>query len=106
MYVSSTTPSQRQLFSRLLDRLTIEPIAGTEGAYQPFFSADGKWLAFFTAGGELRKVSPDGGRPITLARGLPNSQRGFGVWRADNIIVFSVFGPLQQVSGDGGHRHR
>ena len=102
VYVSSSTPSQRQLFSRLLDQLTIEPIAGTEGAYQPFFSPDGKWLAFFTAGGELRKVSTDGGRPVTLARGLPNSQRGFGVWRADNIIVFSVFGPLQQVSGDGG----
>jgi len=36
-----------QLYVRELDRLDPTPLAGTEGAYQPFFSPDGEWIAFF-----------------------------------------------------------
>jgi serine/threonine protein kinase/WD40 repeat protein len=101
VYVSGPT-RRRQLYRRVLDRTTIEPIAGTEGAYQPFFSPDGHWLAFFTFAGELKKVSPDGGTPVTLARGLPNGQWGFGVWRPDDTIVFSTMENLRQVPAAGG----
>ena len=51
------------LYRRTLDRLSGEPIPGTEGAAQPFFSPDGRSLAFFTVGGELKKVALDGSRP-------------------------------------------
>ncbi len=44
------------LRSRLLDQDSITPLAGTEGAWEPFFSPDGRSLGFF-AGGKLRKIS-------------------------------------------------
>jgi serine/threonine-protein kinase len=56
-----------QLFRRKLDESTVTPIAGTEGAYDPFFSPDGQWIAFF-AGPELRKVPAAGGTPVMLAQ--------------------------------------
>jgi Tol biopolymer transport system component len=92
----------RQLYIRFLDRLTVEPLPGTDGAYQPFFSPDGKWLAFFTGIGELKKLSLDGGPPVTLVRGLLNGQWGFGAWRTDDLIVFSAFENLMQVPAEGG----
>jgi serine/threonine protein kinase len=38
---------QLQLYKRLLDQTEAAPIAGTDGAAEPFFSPDGQWLAFF-----------------------------------------------------------
>lgn len=93
---------QRQLFKRDLDGLTVQPIAGTEGAYQPFFSPDGQSLAFFTVAGELKRVALSGGPPTTLVRGLQNGQWAFGAWRDDDVIVFSAFANLLQVSANGG----
>ncbi len=95
-------PSRRMLYRRPLDRLSGEPIPGTEGAAQPFFSPDGRSLAFFTVGGELKKIALDGSAAVTLAGGMQNGQWGFGVWRNDNVIVFSMFENLLQVSADGG----
>ena len=102
VYAGTWAPGRRQLYRRSLDRLQVEPVAGTEGAYQPFFSPDGKWLAFFTVTGDLKKVSLEGGPSVTLTRGLPNAQRGFGVWRSDNTIVLGNFADLLRVSADGG----
>ena len=98
---SAKPPNRRKLFRRSLDQLSVLPIAGTEGAYQPFFSPDGRSVAFF-AGSELKKVPLDGGPPVTLVRGLSNTQWGFGTWRPDGVIVFSTFENLRQVSADGG----
>ncbi len=56
-----------QLFRRRLDESVVSPIAGSDGAYDPFFSPDGQWIAFF-AGSELRKVPAAGGTPVTLAQ--------------------------------------
>ena len=46
----------RQLYQRLLSQFEWQPIAGTEGAEEPFFSPDGEWIAFF-ADDKLKKVS-------------------------------------------------
>jgi len=94
--------ARRQLYTRDLDRLTVEPIAGTDGAYQPFFSPDGQSVAFFTGAGELKRVALTGGPPTTLVRGLQNGQWSFGAWRDDDVIVFSAFANLLQVSANGG----
>ncbi len=103
VYASNSAPGRRRLLMRSLDRLTIEPLAGTEGAFQPFFSPDGRWLAFSTIAGELKKLPLDGGGPpVTLVRNLLNGQWVFGTWRDDNIIVFSAFENLLQVPADGG----
>jgi eukaryotic-like serine/threonine-protein kinase len=102
VYVSSESPGRRQLYRRPLDRTAVEPIAGTEGAFQPFFSPDGQWIAFFTNAGELKRVSRDGGPAVTLVKGLSNPQWGFGVWRPDEVIVFSTMETLQQIPAGGG----
>ena len=41
----------QRLFRRPFDGFREEPIAGTDGAYAPFFSPDGAWLGFFDAQG-------------------------------------------------------
>ena len=88
-----------QLYKRSLDQNEAVAIPGTTGATTPFFSPDGQWLAFFSAG-ELKKVSINGGPPVTICRppdGLPYG----GTWGAGNTIAF-VKTSLLQVSADGG----
>src|SRR5262245_55850495 len=57
---------QRQLYVRSRDRIAARPVAGTAGAYCPFFSPDGQWLGFF-ADGKLKKIPVAGGSAIVLA---------------------------------------
>ena len=102
VYAAFAGPGRRMLYRRALDRLSAEPIPGTEAAAQPFFSPDGRSLAFFTKAGELKRVALDGSPPMTFARGMHNGRWGFGVWRNDNVIVFSMLENLLQVSADGG----
>jgi hypothetical protein len=59
---SGAAPSQ--LYVRRLDQLQASALAGTEGAFGPFFSPDGEWIAFF-ANGKLKKVAASGGRPCS-----------------------------------------
>ena len=58
--------SQGRLFTRRLDQPNATELAGTQGAYGPFFSPDGQWVAFFTQG-KLKKISVEGGAAITLS---------------------------------------
>ena len=102
VYAASSGPGRLMLYRRALDRLSGEPIPGTDGAGQPFFSPDGRSLAFFTVGGELKKVALDGSPPVSLAKEMQNGRFAFGVWRDDNVIVFSAFQNLFQISADGG----
>jgi serine/threonine protein kinase/Tol biopolymer transport system component len=102
VFIGTTGPGRYQLYARPFDSLKIEPIPGSEGARQPFFSPDGKWVAFFTVAGELKKVPLDGGPPVTITRGLLNGQWTFGVWRSDDIIVFAATDNLKQVPASGG----
>ena len=92
----------QQLFLRPLDSQEAKPIARTEGAVSPFFSPDGQWIGFF-AGGKLKKVSVNGGAPVTLANApVP----GGASWSSQGILVLqgtTVAGQgLQQVSQEGG----
>jgi serine/threonine-protein kinase len=96
------TPDEQQLYLRRLDQLEASPLAGTEGARNPFFSPDGQWVAFF-AEGKLKKVAIAGGAAVTLCE-APDD-RG-GSWGEDGTIVFTpspaadVF--LSRVSSSGG----
>jgi serine/threonine-protein kinase len=47
------------LYTRRLDQLQATPLAGTEGALNPFFSPDGKWIGFFS-GAKLKKIAVAG----------------------------------------------
>ena len=93
--------SRNRLFTRRLDQSKGTELAGTDGAFAPFFSPDGQWVAFFTPVG-LKKVSVDGGAAITLAR-APSNARG-GSWGEDGDVI-AAFGPdgsLSRVSSTGG----
>ena len=89
-----------QLFVRHLDQLDASPIAGTEGAYAPFFSPDGSSVGFF-ATGRLLKVALIGGTVTAICR--VEEARG-GAWSEDGTIVFAPRpdGPLYRVSASGG----
>ncbi len=73
------------IFRRSFDRMAISHVAGTEGAEHPMLSPDGRSIAFFS-GGMLRKVSADGGTPVTVAQAL--APRGVS-WAPDGSLIFS-----------------
>jgi Tol biopolymer transport system component len=76
-----------RLYRRRLDASAAEPIGGTEGGSNPFFSPDGQWLGFFT-GFELKKVPLAGGLPVSVAR-VPPVTMG-GAWGADGEILLTL----------------
>jgi serine/threonine protein kinase/Tol biopolymer transport system component len=92
--------SQGKLFTRRLDQSKAAELAGTDGAYAPFFSPDGQWVAFFTAN-KLKKVSVDGGAVIALCDAT--SPMG-GSWGDDGNIVaaLTTTGVLSRVPSSGG----
>jgi len=92
--------SQGKLFTRKLDQPNATELAGTDGAYAPFFSPDGQWIAFF-AQRKLKKISVDGGAATALCD-APGG-RG-GSWGEDgNIIVsLSIAGVLSRIPSAGG----
>ena len=92
--------SQGRLFTRRLDQPTATELAGTQGAFAPFFSPDGQWVAFFTAG-KLQKVSVEGGSAITLCKA--GNARG-GSWGEDGNIIaaLSATGGLSRIPSAGG----
>ena len=80
-----TRAGTNQILIRSLDKLEAQPLAGTEGAENPFFSPDGHWLGFF-AEGKLKKISLSGGAPFALCDApVP---RG-AVWTPDDTILFA-----------------
>ena len=78
--------SKGSLAIRRLDQAKTTPLAGTEGAFFPFFSPNGQWVAFFGAG-KLQKVAVDGGAPIPLCD-APSP--GGGTWGTDDTIVAAL----------------
>lgn len=88
------------LYLRPLDRFESTAIAGTEDANNPFFSPDGRWVGFFTLD-KLKKVSIDGGAPVTVAD-APNP-RG-ETWGGDDAIYVTLSNNsgISRVSARGG----
>jgi serine/threonine-protein kinase len=99
VYTGSWDGSQMLLLRRM-DRLEVEPVTGTAGAHDPFFSPDGSAVGFFS-GGKLRTVSLVDGRSLTLAD-VPTS-RG-GTWSDDGYVYYAAgtVGGLRRVRETGG----
>jgi len=93
-----------QLFLRHLDDVTVTPLAGTQGARNPFFSPDGQSVGFVAAG-QLRRVPIMGGAPIALwdmEEIVGEASRGAS-WFEDTIVFGTIGGGgLYRVSADGG----
>jgi serine/threonine protein kinase/Tol biopolymer transport system component len=93
--------SQRRLFTRRLDQPKATELAGTQGAYAPFFSPDGEWVAFF-ATGKLQKISVEGGSAITLC---DTATAEGGSWGEDGNIIAALTGAggvLSRIPAAGG----
>jgi hypothetical protein len=76
------------------------PMAGTQNANDPFFSADGEWVGFFT-GGKLKKISIFGGTPQEICD-VGGVLRG-GWWAEDNTIWYGhINRAIHKVSASGG----
>jgi serine/threonine protein kinase/Tol biopolymer transport system component len=92
--------SQGRLFTRRLDQPNTTELAGTQGAWAPFFSPDGQWVAFFTSG-KLQKISVEGGSAIALCDAL--NGRG-GSWGEDGNILaaLNATGGLSRIPSAGG----
>ena len=89
-----------QLYRREMHSLDHQPVPGTEGASEPFFSPDGEWVGF-VADGLVRKVPISGGPPVTICDAP--AQMTSASWGQDDSIIMGTFElGLLQVSTSGG----
>ena len=101
VFASKGPDGEARLSTRLLSQPQATPLSGTEGARgDAFFSPGGDWIGFF-ADGKLKKISVQGGAPVTLCDAL--NPRGAS-WGDDGNVVFApnIRGGLVRVSSNGG----
>ena len=77
---------KQRLGTRSLDQESATTLPGTEEGTAPFFSPDGQWIGFFTPGA-LKKISLQGGTPVTLCEVL--TPRG-ATWADDGTIIAGI----------------
>jgi serine/threonine protein kinase len=99
-YVVTGPDNSQMIYLRRIDQSEGQPLAGTEGAINPFFSPDGQWLGFVTPS-RLKKIPVAGGPSVELA--TVNSPDGI-YWAKDGYIYFNPNWTrgLDRVPQDGG----
>jgi eukaryotic-like serine/threonine-protein kinase len=101
-FLASGPDGSSSLWLRSLDSPVPHRMAGTNGASQPFWSADSHFLAFF-ADGKLKKVGAAGGPTQTICAVPIGSQPLAGTWnRRDDILFSSLRQGILRVSANGG----
>jgi Tol biopolymer transport system component len=100
LLVLTDTQGKTLLWLRPLNSPSAEPLAGTEGAEQPFWSPDGRSIGFF-ADGKLKSVQAFGGPVLTLCDAV---SPGGGSWSTDGSIIFvpQLDDTLYRVPASGG----
>jgi len=98
----ATIEGKNQLWLRPLDSETLRPLAGTEGATNPFWSPDSRSIGFFSSG-QLKRIDIEGQLVQTLASAPLNNG---GAWSREGFIVFarSSVEPLYRIPAQGGTR--
>jgi eukaryotic-like serine/threonine-protein kinase len=99
-FVAVNSKATAQIWIRPLEKLSAEPLDGTEGATFPFWSPDGRSLGFF-ADGKLKKIRLEDSAIVTLAD-APFG-RG-GSWNRDGVIIFAPdsHSGIHKVADSGG----
>ena len=106
LYVSETD-GESSLWLRSLSNESARELPGTAGASEGFWSPDSSSIGFATAGTnrELKRISIDGGSPITLCELPSGGQFSFfgGSWSPDGErIVFSSGLRPYEIAARGG----
>jgi serine/threonine-protein kinase len=94
--------TEKALYLRSMTDLNARLISGTgENPRKPFFSPDGQWIGYVSGTDGLKKISINGGAPVTLTN---VSSTGFLSWRPDSTIVYATGagGTIMKVSENGG----
>ncbi len=99
-FVATTSDGTDLIWIRPLNALSAQPLAGTEGATHPFWSADSRFIGFF-ADGKLKKIDPSGGPAQTLCDAAQG--RG-GTWNREGTILFAPTAndAIYRISSSGG----
>jgi serine/threonine protein kinase len=98
-FVASSS-GNNMLWVQTLSGVSAQPLAGTDGASNPFWSPDSRFVGFF-ADRKLKKVEASGGPPQTLADA--SLGRG-GSWNREGVILFvpNSRAVVHRVSASGG----
>jgi eukaryotic-like serine/threonine-protein kinase len=91
---------RQQIWIRALDALEANPLAGTDGAANPFWSPDSRHIAFF-AEAKLKRIEHSGG-PV---RAICSVLGGMGgTWNRNDDILFAsdASGRVHRVPAAGG----
>ncbi|HSD72533.1 MAG TPA: protein kinase [Thermoanaerobaculia bacterium] len=97
-WIGSDTRGKSSIWIRPLSTGDTQPLPGTEGAQNLFWSPDGRAVGFF-ADGKLKRIDVAGGPSIVVcdADGIAGS------WNRDGIILLSLpSGPILRVPASGG----
>ena len=96
----STSDTLTALFVRPIDAVDAQPLPGTEGALQPFWSPDSRHIGFY-AQRKLKRIDVSGGPPQIICD-APEGVVG-GTWNGEGIILFGGNAtPLRRVPASGG----
>ena len=100
LLVLADTQGKTSLWLRPLKSPSVEPLVGTDGAWQPFWSPDGRSVGFF-ADGKLKTVATSGGPVFTVCDApFPVG----GSWSKEGSIIFvpNLNGGIYKVPVSGG----
>lgn len=98
VFPGTAADRQRLLWLRRLDSASVQPLAGTDGANNAFWSPDSRFIGFF-AQGKLKKIDASGGPVVEVA---PEATATGGSWNRDEVIVYARSNGLHRVSASGG----
>jgi Tol biopolymer transport system component len=98
VYVADTADGKRGLWVRALDSFETRPLAGTDNADLPFWSADSRTIGFF-ADNKLKRIEAGSGPALALT----DVGGVGGTWSRDGTILYSgPSGPIYRVPASGG----
>ncbi|NJD18785.1 MAG: hypothetical protein FIA95_05815 [Gemmatimonadetes bacterium] len=96
VYTGPGESSLARLWVKEQGQLEARPLPGTEGALSPAISP-GATEVVFNAGGQLRKVSLQGGAPVKLA-----DSGSSATWMEDGSLVYQARHRLRRIPAAGG----
>ncbi len=99
-YVAAGEGDRLAIFTRRLDELTAQKVAGSDGASTISFSPDGEWIAFL-AGSKPRKIPRAGGSAVAIPAPSGTTMVGLEYLGPDRFAVALIDGTMAVLSSDG-----